>query len=207
LIVDDNGIMRRGIRTLLQTRPDLLVVGEAASGREALKVALDANPDIAILEYTLPELNGRDLTLELKRALPQTRVLIYTMHQREEMILDVLQAGASGVLFKTDTEKDFLAAIDALSVNRTYFSGAISETLIGQNGDKRRRPTSRSLTHREREIVQLVAEGNRNKQVARLLSLSIKTVETHRSQAMEKIQAHSTADVVRYAVRNNMIAR
>ena len=205
LIVDDHEVIRRGLRTLLETRQNLDVVGEAASGREALRVAHETSPDIAIIDYSLPELNGRDLTLELRKSFPRIEVLIYTVHEREEMIMDVLQAGARGFVLKSDSEQHLLAAIDALSIHRPYFSGAISETLLAQLLRNKPQHTLSTLTHREREVVQLIAEGKINKQVAQVLSISIKTVETHRATAMQKLNLRTTAELVRYAVRNNIV--
>ena len=191
---------------LLETRPNYQVVAEAATGREALQLARDTQPDIAIVDYSLPELNGRDLTLKLRKVLPRLEILIYTMHDREDMILDVLQAGARGFVLKSDTERHLLSAIDALAVHRPFFSGSISETLLTQYLRSRPQPTSSTLTHREREVVQLIAEGKINKQVAQLLNISIKTVETHRATAMQKLKVRTTAELVRYAVRNNIVS-
>jgi len=205
LIADDHDIIRRGVRMLLETRPNYQVVAEAATGREALQLARDTQPDIAIVDYSLPELNGRDLTLKLRKVLPRLEILIYTMHDREDMILDVLQAGARGFVLKSDSEQDLLSAVDALSVHRPFFSGSISETLLTQYLRSRPQPTSSTLTHREREVVQLIAEGKINKQVAQLLNISIKTVETHRATAMQKLKVRTTAELVRYAVRNKIV--
>jgi DNA-binding NarL/FixJ family response regulator len=193
------------VRTLLETRGDLRVVAEASTGREALAMARETKPQIAIIDYSLPELNGRDLTVELKKELPKIEVLIYTMHDREEMILEVLQAGARGFVLKSDTERHLFAAIDALSVHRPYFSGAISEALLDQYLRSKPQPTFSTLTHREREVVQLIAEGKINKQVAQILDISIKTVETHRATAMQKLKLRTTAELVRYAIRNNIV--
>lgn len=205
LIVDDHDIIRRGLRTLLETRPNLQVVGEASRGREAVEVARETHPDIAILDYSMPELNGRDLTLELKRQLPRLEVLVYTMHDREEMIMEVLQAGARGFVLKSETEKHLLAAVDALSINRPYFSGTVSETLLQQYLRSQPQTATSTLTHREREVVQLIAEGKINKQVASTLNISVKTVETHRAAAMHKLKLRTTAELVRYAVRNYIV--
>lgn len=206
LIADDHDVIRRGVRMLLESRPNLKIVGEAATGREALRMAKETNPDIAVVDFSMPELNGRDLTLELRKVLPRLEILIYTMHDREELILDVLHAGARGVVLKSDTEGSLTAAIDALSIKRPFFSPSISETLLTQYLRNKPQPGSNSsLTHREREVVQLIAEGKINKQVAALLDISIKTVETHRATAMQKLSVRTTAELVRYAVRNNIV--
>jgi DNA-binding NarL/FixJ family response regulator len=205
LIVDDHSLIRRGVRTLLETRPDIEVVGEAGTGREALSIALATKPDIAIIDYSIPELNGRELTLELKKALPRTRVLIYTFHDREEIILDVLRAGAAGYVLKSDGAQDLFSAVSALSIGRSYLSKAISESLVAQLMRGEAQAASGALTHRERQVVQLVAEGMINKQIAPKLGISIKTVETHRANVMQKLNIRTTAEVVRYALRNRII--
>ena len=205
MIVDDHDAIRRGVRQLIETKPYYEVVGEAADGRAGLEVARDTRPDIAILDYSLPELNGLDLSHALKREFPRIEILLYTMHDREEIIMDVLRAGVRGFVLKSDTEKHLLAALDALSIRRSYFSGAISDALLDQFLESKPHPLASSLTHREREVVQQVAEGRINKEIATRLSISVKTVETHRASAMRKLKLRTTADLVRYAVRNQLI--
>jgi DNA-binding NarL/FixJ family response regulator len=205
IIVDDHDAVRRGIRQLLESKPYYQVVGEAANGREGLELARETRPDIAILDYSLPELNGLDLSHALKRELPRIEILLYTMHDREEIVIEVLRAGVRGFVLKSDAEKHLLAALDALSIRRSYFSGAISDTLLDQFLDSKPHPLASSLTHREREVVQQVAEGRINKEIAARLLISIKTVETHRASAMRKLKLRTTADLVRYAVRNQLI--
>lgn len=204
LIVDDHDALRRGIRSLVETRPNFTVVAEAATGREAVDAAKRTNPDIAILDYSLPELNGLDLTVALRRELPRLEILVYTMHSRDEIISGVLKAGARGYVMKSDSEEQLLAALDALALRRPYFSGAVSEVLLKQFVHNRHESAG-VLTHREREVVQLIAEGKINKQIASALDISVKTVETHRASAMQKLNLKTTADLVRYAVRNNFI--
>jgi len=204
MIADDHDILRRGVRMLIEARGDLRVVAEASTGREALALALETKPDIAIIDYALPELNGRDLTVALKKELPKLEVLIYTIHNREEAIVEVLQAGARAFVLKSDTERHLLAAIDALSLRRPYFSGAISEALVDQLLRGKSKATLTALTDRERQVVQLVAEGKLNKQIADILEISIKTVETHRTSVMQKLNLRTTAELVRYAIRNNI---
>lgn len=205
LIVDDHDALRRGIRALVETRPNFTVVAEAASGHAALEEARRSTPDIAIVDYSLPELNGLDLTLALKRELPRLEILIYTMHARDEIITGILKAGARGYVMKSDSEEHLLAALDALSVRRPYFSGAVSEALLEQFLQTNRHLNVGVLTHREREVVQLIAEGKINKQIADTLDISVKTVETHRASAMHKLKLRTTADLVRYAIRNSLI--
>jgi DNA-binding NarL/FixJ family response regulator len=204
MIVDDHDAVRRGVRQLVETRPYYQVVGEASDGRSALEVARETTPDITILDYSLPELNGLDLAHLLRREHPRMEILLYTMHDREEIIVDVLRAGVRAFVLKSDTERHLIAALDALSIHRPYFSGAISETLLERFLESKPQQGS-SLTHREREIVQQIAEGRINKEIAEVLSISIKTVETHRASAMHKLKLRTTADLVRYAIRNNII--
>ena len=205
LIADDFDVIRRGVRGLLESRPELQIVAEAADGREALIAARATQPDIAILDYSLPKLNGYDLTVALKRELPRIEILIYTMYDRESLILDVLRAGARGFILKSETEDHLLAAINALSIHRPYFSGGVSETLLDQFLRIKPETALSTLTRREREIVQLIAEGKINKEIAELLDISIKTVETHRATTMHKLKLRTTAELVRYAVRNSII--
>ena len=204
LIVDDHDVVRRGVRTLLETRPNLIVVAEASNGRAALDEARATRPDIAVIDYSLPELNGVDLTLALKREIPRIEILLYTMHDREDLILEALRAGARGYVLKSDTERHLLSAIEALSIHRPYFSGVISETLLDRFLESA--PAAQAtLTHREREVVQLIAEGRINKEIGHILAISVKTVETHRASAMHKLKLRTTAELVRYAVRNNIV--
>lgn len=205
LIADDHDVIRRGVRALLESRPDVQVCAEAANGRDALTAAREHRPDIAILDYSLPEMNGYDLTVTLKREMPSIEILIYTMYDRESLILDVLRAGARGFILKSETEDHLFAAVNALALHRPYFSGGVSETLLDQFLRTKPETALSALTRREREIVQLIAEGKINKEVARLLDISVKTVETHRATAMHKLKLRSTAELVRYAVRNSII--
>lgn len=205
MIVDDHDAVRRGIKALIETRANFTVVGEASDGHTALAVARQCSPDIAILDYSLPRLNGLDLTIALKRQDPRIEIAIYTMHDREDIIGDVLLAGARAFVMKSDSEDHLLAALDALAIRRPYFSGVVSETLLDQYLMANKQNSTGVLTHREREIVQLIAEGKINKQIADTLKISTKTVETHRSSAMHKLKLRTTADLVRYAVRNNLV--
>jgi DNA-binding NarL/FixJ family response regulator len=205
MIVDDHDAVRRGVRQLVETRPYYQIVGEAGDGRKAIEIAQETSPDITILDYSLPELNGLDLACVLKKQFPRMEVLLYTMHDREDVIVDVLRAGIRGYVLKSDAETHLIAALDALSIHRPYFSGAVSETLLDRFLANNPQTAGCSLTHREREVVQQIAEGRINKEIATALSISVKTVETHRASAMHKLKLRSTADLVRYAVRNNII--
>jgi Response regulator containing a CheY-like receiver domain and an HTH DNA-binding domain len=205
MIIDDHDAVRRGVRSLVETKPYNQVVAEASDGRTALELARETSPDITILDYSLPELNGLDVAHQLKREFPRMQILLYTMHDREEIIMDVLRAGVRAFVLKSDAERHLLSAIEALAIHRPYFSGAISEALLEKFLETKPNPESSSITHREREVVQQIAEGRINKEIAEVLHISVKTVETHRASAMHKLKLRTTADLVRYAVRNNII--
>jgi len=205
MIIDDHDAIRRGVRQLLETTPYYQVVAEAADGRTALELAKETRPDIAIVDYSIPEMNGLDLSHALKKELPRIEILLYTMHDREDIILEVLRAGVRGFVLKSDTERHLIAALDSLSIRRPYFSGAVSDTLLEQFLENKPHTLASSLTHREREVVQQVAEGRINKEIAARLNISVKTVETHRASAMRKLKLRTTADLVRYAVRNQLV--
>jgi DNA-binding NarL/FixJ family response regulator len=205
IIVDDHEAIRRGVRQLIETTPYYQIIGEADDGRVGLELAKETKPDIAIIDYSLPGLNGIDLAHALKRDVPGIRILLYTMHDREEIIIEALRNGVRGLLLKSDSGKDMIAALDALSLRRPYFSSSISETLLEQFLGSKPQPLASTLTHREREVVQQVAEGKLNKQIAAKLNVSVKTVETHRASAMRKLKLKTTAALVRYAVRNLLV--
>lgn len=206
LIADDHQAMRQGVRSFLDSHSGWEVVAEAGDGREALRLARETQPDIAILDYSLPFMNGLELTRAIKRDLPRTEILIYTMHDRESILIDVLRAGARGYVLKSDSGTHLVAAVEALSVRKPYFSGAIAETLLEHFVESDHSPGKGIvLTPREREIVQLIAEGKLNKQIAYILDISVKTVETHRAAAMHKLKLRTTAELVLYAVRNNIV--
>lgn len=204
-IADDHEVVRRGVRTVLETCPGNEVVGEAADGNSAVRDATALKPDVVVLDYSLPQLNGLDVTRRLRQSTPRSEILIFTMHERESIIWEVLDAGARGYLLKSDADTQLLDAVSALAQHRPYFSWRVSEAILEEFLDKHHRPTGNVLSPREREIVQLIAEGKSNKVIGRQLDLSIKTVETHRASAMRKLSLTSTADLVRYAVRNNLI--
>lgn len=209
LIADDHDVVRHGLRSLLETREGWQVCAEAINGRDAVDLAIQLMPDVAILDVSMPSLNGLDATKLIRKASPRTEILIFTMHESEQLIREVLAAGAKGYLLKSDAARSVIAAVEALAAHRPYFNWKVSETILdgflraatvpmaeGSSGEP--------LTPREREIVQLLAEGLSNKEVATRLDISIKTVETHRATVMRKLDAHSVVDLVRYALRNKL---
>ncbi len=205
LIVDDHDAIRRGLRQLLEGTHYYRVVGEAADGKTALELAITTRPDIAIVDFTLPLINGVDLSKALMRELPRIGVLIYTMHDQENLINDVFRAGVRAFVLKSDPATNVIAALDALSVHRPYFSVPISDKLLDQLVASKPSSEVSILTDRERQVVQQVAEGYTNREIAPRLGISLKTVETHRGNAMHKLGMRTPADLVRYALRNNMI--
>lgn len=207
LIADDHEILRRGIRVLVEGHPGWEICGEATDGREAVEKAAELRPDIVLLDVGMPNLNGLDVARQILAAKPRTRILIVTMHQSEELVREVLEIGARGFLLKTDAARDLVAAVEALQRRATFFTSSVAEIVLDgylhqRNDDKH---VKNCLTGREREVVQLLAEGKSSKEIAVCLDLSVKTVETHRTNVMRKLNLHSIATVVRYAVRNNIV--
>jgi DNA-binding NarL/FixJ family response regulator len=205
LIADDHDIVRKGVRDLIEAHPGWEVCGEAGDGQAALELAVEQSPDVAILDVALPTLNGVAVTRRLKQERPATNVLLFTMCDDDETVTGGLAAGARGYVLKTDSERYLEAAISALGANRPYFSSFVSEFLLQAAMNDRKRSRLESFTTRELEVAQLIAEGHSNKQIARQLAISIKTVESHRSAAMRKAGARSAAEFVRFAIKHNLI--
>lgn len=205
LIADDHEIVRKGVRDVIEAHPGWEVCGEAADGQTALELALREKPDVAVLDVSLPVLNGVALTRRLKQECPKVNVLLFTMHDDDETVSGGLAAGARGYVLKTDSERYLEAAISALGANRPYFSSFVSELLLDAAINDRKRSRLESFTVRELEVAQLIAEGNSNKQIARLLEISIKTVESHRAAAMRKAGVRTAAEFVRFAIKHNLI--
>lgn len=210
LIADDHEMLRRGLRQLLEQHENWQICGEAANGRQALEIAQKTLPQVALLDLSMPELNGLETTRAIKKALPQTEVLIFTIHETEDLVRDVLSAGARGYLLKADASRHLIAAVEALAEHKPYFTWKVSKTMLdaylahGQSG-QHNAPTFNQLTPREREVIQLLAEGRSNKAVSSLLGISVKTVETHRAAIMKKLGISSIVELVRYAIRNKVI--
>lgn len=210
LLADDHGIVRRGMKSLLETEPGIEVVGEASDGREALKLCETLKPDIAILDVSMPMLNGIETTAQAVKNWPDLKIIILSMYADESYVVRALSAGARAYLLKEATEEDLLPAVRAVAGGRSFFSPAISKILLN---DYVRHLKQRGLedsydvlTDREKEVLQLLAEGKTNKEVAALLNLGISTVETHRLKLMQKLGLHNTAEIVLYAVRKGIIS-
>jgi DNA-binding NarL/FixJ family response regulator len=192
---------------LLEQHADWHVIGEASNGREAVNLALKTRPDVALLDLFMPEMNGLEATQVIKKELPDTEVLIFTVHEPEDLIRAVLAAGARGYLLKTELTHTVVAAIESVAEHKPFFSPQISKKLLDNYLQTRAVSalSANPLTAREREVLQLLAEGRINKEVSALLGISAKTVETHRANIMKKLDAKSVVDLVRYAVRARII--
>lgn len=209
-LADDHQMVRDGVRHLVESQPGWSVVGEADNGRDAVSRILDLKPDIAVLDLGMPGLNGLEATRQIKHHAPGIEVLIFTGVMSEDMVLSVFEAGARSFLIKTEDKEHILAALRALSAHKTYFTPEVGEIVFARmlSGRKNTAPDDDSrgrLTAREREIVQLVAEGRSNKDVAETLGISVKTAETHRAAIMRKLELGNLSDLVRYAIRNGII--
>ncbi len=210
LIADDHEIVRRGVRAILEERPGWRVVGEVSNGRAAVEETARLKPAVVVLDIGMPELNGLEATRQILDAAPQTQVVVLTLHDSEELVRQVLAAGARGYVLKMDSSRDLVAAVEALSHRRTFFTQKISDIMLAsylqpagiQVVDDV--PAER-LSKREREVLQMVAEGKGNKEIAWALKISVKTVETHRSNLMAKLNLHSMQEVMRYAIRNRIV--
>lgn len=210
LIADDHEIVRQGLRSMLEAQRECQVVGEAGDGRQAVTLTKELNPDVVILDIGMPTLNGLEATRQILKMRPQTKVLILTMHESDSVIREVLDAGARGYILKTDAGRDLVTAVDSLRRNKTFFTSRVSQMILDGflKGDPRPQHNESGavrLTPRQREIVQLLAEGKSSKEVAVALDLSVKTAETHRANIMRKLDCHSVSEVVRYAIRNKII--
>jgi DNA-binding NarL/FixJ family response regulator len=210
LVADDHDVVRKGVRTLLEGKPGWKVVAEASNGREAIEKAKLLQPDVTILDLAMPELNGLEAAREIVKSVP-TKVLILTFHDSDDLIRQSLEAGAQGYVLKSDSWRDLVAAVNALGRNKTFFTSKVTNMVVERylrspskkdEGDNRVVP---QLTKRQRQIVQLLAEGKSSKEVATILNISTKTAETHRSNIMQRLNYHSVTELVRFAVRHHII--
>ncbi len=212
LLADDHTILRQGIRLLLETQEDIEVVGEAVNGRFAVEQARALHPQVILMDISMPELNGLEATRQIKREFPEIQIVILTMHESEEYLVQILQAGATGYVLKQAADRELIEAVRIASRGDTYLYPKIANRLVS---DYLRRVESssldehdaayESLTGREREILKLIAEGNTNKEIAEILTLSVKTVENHRYSLMQKLNAHDRGELVKYAIRVGLI--
>jgi DNA-binding NarL/FixJ family response regulator len=210
LVADDHDVVRRGLKGLIESRPGWEVCEEAHTGREAVAKAEELKPDVAVLDISMPELNGVEAARRIRKASPDTEILILSVHYSDQLIRDILGAGVRGYIVKSDSDRDLLVALDSLSRHKPFFTSRATEMMLTnfnqggpqvQVGDLKRE----RLTSREREVVQLLSEGKSSKEVATSLCISVKTAETHRANIMRKLEIHSVSELVRYAVRNQII--
>jgi DNA-binding NarL/FixJ family response regulator len=209
LIADDHDVMREGTRAVIERQAGWEVCGVAATGRDAVEQAFALEPDVVVMDMSMPELNGLDAAQQIKRRLPQTEILIFTAHQTDELIREVFAAGVKSFIFKSEAHHFLVDAIRSLSQHKPFFTNKVSEILFADilNRSERNPSQSRSsqLSAREREIVQLLSEGRSNKAVAHALGISVRTAETHRASILRKLNLDSVASLVRYAIRNKII--
>jgi len=209
VIVDDHAVVRRGVRALLESQSGWDVVAEATTGREAVAVVQRLRPDVVVMDLSLPELSGLEATRQIVKESPHTEVLVLTMHHSEQLARDVLQAGARGFVLKSDADQSLIAAVESLRQHKPFLSSTVTEFVLdgyiraadGAVGGGLHDPT----TAREREIIQLIAEGHSSKEAAAVLNISVKTIEAHRASIMHKLHFRSVSDLVRYAIRNKLV--
>jgi DNA-binding NarL/FixJ family response regulator len=210
LLADDHDLTRAGLRYLIEKQKDWSVCGEASSGRLAVELAEEFRPDIAILDMSMPELNGVEATRQILKKLPRTKILIYTMHETERIIVEALDAGASGIVLKSDAGENIVSAVETLVRGRRFFTPHVAETVVEayfakKAGGARDPDDQVVLTAREHEVIQLLAEGKSNKEVADRLNISTRTAEGHRAEIMKRLKIGSLAELIRYAVRNGIV--
>jgi DNA-binding NarL/FixJ family response regulator len=210
LVADDHDVVRQGLRSLLESRAGWEVCGEASNGREAVELSAQLRPEIVIVDIAMPIMTGLEATRLILKANPKTQVIVLTMHESEELLREVLDAGARGYVLKTDKGRELISAVDAVCNHNTFFTSRVAEMVLHgyletSNGALKPMNRTQSLTAREKEVLHLVADGKSNKEVAAGLSISVKTAEAHRINIMRKLNAQSVVDLVKYAMRNNML--
>ena len=210
LVADDHDIVRRGLKQLLTAQPGWSVVAEAKNGREAVALAEQHKPDIVVMDISMPELNGLEAARRIRKTLPKTQMVILTLHFSDQLVHDIVDAGARAYIMKSDADRDLVAAVEAVARGRSFFTPGATEMVLTEFRKRDEKPeiprTFRGrLTSREREIVQLLAEGKSSKEVAVALGISVKTAETHRANIMRKLGIHSVSELARYAVKNQII--
>ncbi len=211
LIADDHTLLRAGLKALLEQDPSIEVVGEADNGRDAIRAVGQLSPTLVLMDLTMPGMNGIDAVTEIKRRYPEVRVLVMTLHKAEDYIHASLKAGADGYILKDATQEEFRVAIRSVSMGKTYLSMDVSDKVVsGYLGGGKPSASSSvydTLTHREREVLKLVAEGRSNKYIAEFLNLSVKTVEKHRSNLMSKLDVHNASGLTAYAIERGLVVR
>jgi DNA-binding NarL/FixJ family response regulator len=210
LIADDHDLMRRGLKALVESHPGWVVCDEAYTGREAIVESEQTKPDIVILDISMPELNGLEAARSIRKASPNTEILILSVHFSDQLIREIIEAGVRGYLMKSDPDRDLINALEKLANHRPFFTSKASEVMLSrfsraESGSSMMASVGERLTAREREVVQLLSEGRSSKEVASFLGISVKTAETHRANIMRKLEIHSVSELVRYAVRNQII--
>jgi DNA-binding NarL/FixJ family response regulator len=205
LIADDHSVVRAGLRSLLESHPGWEVCAEAADGREAVEKAAKLKPHVAVLDIGMPLLNGVEATRRIRKSSPDTEILVLTMHESEDLVQQVTEAGARGYILKDDADRILIAAVDAVRNHKAYFSTRVSPAADSTDSSEPPKSSRSRLTPREREILQLLAEGKSNKEIASLLGISVNTAEAHRANIMLKLGFHSITELVVYAVRNKII--
>lgn len=206
LVADDHAVVRKGLRSILESHAGWEVSAEAVNGRQAVELTLQGQPDIVVMDINMPELNGLEATKQICKAIPKAQVLILSAHDSEQLVRQMLVSGARGYVLKADAGEDLIAAVEALSVGRLYFTSSVADLVMRGFQEKgEASEISARISPREREVLQLLAEGKTNKEVATRLRISVKTAETHRKHIMEKLDLHSLSDLVRYAIQNAVI--
>jgi DNA-binding NarL/FixJ family response regulator len=210
LVADDHDVVRQGLRSLLESRSGWEVCGEASNGREAVEMSVALKPEIVIMDIAMPTMTGLEATRQILKASPKTQVIVLTMHESEELLREVLDAGARAYVLKTDKGRELISAVDAVCNHNTFFTSRVAEMVLHgyletSNGGLKPMNRAQSLTPREKEVLHLVADGKSNKEVAAGLNISVKTAEAHRINIMRKLNAQSVVDLVKYAMRNNML--
>lgn len=208
LVVDDHAVVRNGVRFVLEKQPGWEICGEAQTGREGVAAAKELKPDVVIQDITLPELSGMEVLRQVKKALPDTEVIMFTAHEMEDLVHQVFDAGGRSYLLKTDDPSHLIEAVRAAAEHKAYFTPRVSQIILRrlQSGSMGERPTpGNSLTGREREAVKFIAEGRTNKELADVLGVSLRTAESHRAAVMQKLGLKTIGELIRYALRNGII--
>jgi len=209
LLADDHTILRAGLKMMLNAQPDMEVVGEAHDGRQAIVESLRLQPDIVLMDITMPDMNGIEATRQIKKAQPEIKVLVLTMHENDEYVFQALRAGASGYMLKEAADTELITTLHVIQSGQFYLSPSAQAVMVGDYLQRMRtgeeKDSYKSLTEREREILKLVAEGYTNNQIAERLIISPKTVDTHRTHVMDKLNLHSRAELVKYAMRRGLL--